>query len=130
MPLQHTMVPYLWRRHLGIVRAALAFCCLALYLAKPVQRGTLIALVVGAFALYSIFVLLRDSIESGVYQISVLILDLLFFFICALHPSLPGVWLSTVAYFYLLCFAVLLYDWRHVIAIVVATAAFFLTVRP
>src|SRR5258708_11543266 len=124
------MVPYLWRRHLGILRAVLAFACVVLYLVSQVPASAAIALVVGLFAIYTIFILFRDNIENRVYEMYPLMLDVVFFFLCSLHPTREGLWLSTVTYFYLLCFSSLLYDWRVVAEIVVICDAFFLGIRP
>ncbi|MEO8128225.1 MAG: hypothetical protein ABI822_14085, partial [Bryobacteraceae bacterium] len=101
MAIQPAMVPYLWRRHLGILRSLLAVVCVLLYLLYPVPAGPLVAAVIGVFAIYSIFILVRDNIENRVYQLPILALDLVFFFACALHPTQEGLWLSTVCYFYL-----------------------------
>jgi two-component system sensor histidine kinase DegS len=127
---QHTVVPFLWRRHLGIARAALAVAALLLYLLLPIQRGLLIAVVIGFYLFYSIFILVRDTIETSLYPASMLLLDMLFFFVCTLHPSQEGYWLSTIAYFYLLALGTLLYNWRQVSLVVGACVAFFLLVRP
>jgi len=35
-------------------------------------------------------------VESSVYPLSMLLLDYLFFLLCALHPTTQGLWLSTV----------------------------------
>ena len=69
------MVPYMWRRHLGILRAMLAFLCLILYLIHPVPGGTAISFVVGGYGIYSVFTLIRDHIENRVYLVPMLILD-------------------------------------------------------
>lgn len=130
MAIQPAMVPYLWRRHLGILRALLAVLCVLLYLLYPVPAGSAIALVIGVFALYSIFILLRDNIENRVYQLPILALDVIFFFACALHPTQEGLWLSTVCYFYLLCIASLMYEWKAVAGVVLLSVLFFAVVRP
>jgi signal transduction histidine kinase len=124
------MVPYLWRRHLGILRALLAVFCVLLYLLYPLKTGPAVALAVGIFALYSIFVLIRDNIENRQYQLPLLALDVIFFFVCAIHPTKEGMWLSTVYYFYLLCIASLMYEWRAVAAVVLACIVFFAVVHP
>jgi signal transduction histidine kinase len=124
------MVPYLWRRHLGILRSVLAVACVLLYLLYPVPAGPLVALVIGVFALYSVFILVRDNIENRVYQLPILVLDVIFFFACALHPTKEGLWLSTICYFYLLCIASLMYEWRAVAGVVVVCVVFFGAVRP
>lgn len=108
------MVPYLWRRHLGVFRAFLAICCAIIYLADPPPSGYVTACVAGLYALYSIFILVRDKIASGDYPFAMLVLDGILFILCSLHPSQEGVWLTGVTYFYLLCLAALLYSWRQV----------------
>jgi signal transduction histidine kinase len=124
------MVPYLWRRHLGILRALLAVFCVLLYLLYPLQAGPAVALAVGIFALYSIFVLIRDNIENRQYQLPLLALDVIFFFVCAIHPTKEGMWLSTIYYFYLLCITSLMYEWKAVAAVVLACIVFFAAVHP
>jgi signal transduction histidine kinase len=130
VPVQPTMVPYLWRRHLGFLRAFLAFFALALYLAQPVPNGWIISFVLGLFFIYTVWVLTRDQIESRVYHLPALLLDLVFLFLCALHPSPGGLWLTTVCYFYLMCTASLMYDYRNVIGIVATSVSFFVIFQP
>ncbi len=113
-----------------MLRAVLALACVVLYLVSPVPASAAIALVVGLFTLYTLFVLFRDNIENRVYELYPLLLDLVFFFLCALHPTREGLWLSTVTYFYLLCLSSLLYDWRVVVGIVLSSVAFFIGVHP
>jgi signal transduction histidine kinase len=127
---QHTMVPYLWRRHLGMVRAMLAAMCVLIYVLYPVPNGFIIALVTGLYGIYAAFVVVRNNIESTVYPIPILALDVLFFFMCAMHPSREGLWLSTLAYFYLLCIAALLYSYVTTSLLVVVCLTFFLIFRP
>lgn len=108
----------------------LALTALAVYLLIPAPAGMLTALVVAIFAFYSIFVLVRDSVETSVYPLTLLILDLLFFLICALHPSREGLWLSTLAYFFLLAMASLMYSWKNTAGVVALSLLFFLVVQP
>jgi signal transduction histidine kinase len=130
MAVQHTMVPYLWRRHLGIIRSILALLCVLLYILAPVPGGTWIAVIAAVYAAYSVVTLVRDTVESNVYPVSMLILDAVFFLLCALHPSKPGLWLSTVAYFYVVTFSALLYEWWHVSGVVGLSVVFFAIIRP
>jgi signal transduction histidine kinase len=127
---QHTMVPYLWRRHLGVIRAFLAIACVAVYIVNPVPYGAAIAIIAGIYAAYSIGTLVRDTVESNLYPVSMLMLDSIFFLLCALHPSEQGLWLSTVAYFFVLAFSALLYEWWHVCTVVAASIFFFAIFRP
>jgi signal transduction histidine kinase len=124
------MVPYMWRRHLGLLRALLGVFCVVTYIVAPIPYGTIIALVAGVYTLYSIFLLLRDSIESTVYLNTTLYLDLVFFLICVMHPSQQGLWLSTVCYFYLLSVSTLLYSWPQVVLVVTSAVGLFLLLRP
>jgi signal transduction histidine kinase len=124
------MVPYLWRRHLGFLRALLGVCCLITYIVSPVPYGSLIALIAGVYTVYSVFALLRDTIESSIYANTTLYLDLVFFFICVMHPSQQGLWLSTVCYFYLLSLSTLLYSWPQVVLVVTSAVGMFLLLRP
>ena len=130
MAVQHTMVPYLWRRHLGIVRVLLATACVVLYIVHPVRYGFVIASIAALYAAQGIGQMMRERVESNLYPVSTLLLDAVFFFICALHPSEGGMWLSTVAYFYVLTFSALLYEWWHVCTVVTASVLFFALFRP
>ncbi|HYP06646.1 MAG TPA: sensor histidine kinase [Bryobacteraceae bacterium] len=130
MAVQHTMVPYMWRRHLGIVRALLGGICLTVYTIYPVRYGVAIAVIVALYTGYAILHLIRDSIESNLYPLSMLMLDGMFFLLCAMHPSEQALWLCTVAYFYVLTFSALLYEWWHVCSVVGASIAFFAIFRP
>jgi signal transduction histidine kinase len=125
----YTTVPYLWRRHLGIVRALLALSGLAVYILMPVPFAVPVAMAIGAYAAYSVFLLLKGPVETTVYPLSTLLLDYVFFLLCALHPSNEAVWLSTVSYMYALLFAALLYEWRHVLSVVLATGLFFVFIQ-
>ncbi|HUS06446.1 MAG TPA: sensor histidine kinase [Bryobacteraceae bacterium] len=120
----------MWRRHLGVVRALLAVACVAIYVLYPVSYGFAVALITGLYCIYSIFILIRNTVESIVYPIPILALDVLFFFLCALHPSQAGVWLSTVTYFYLLCMSALLYSYVTTAGVVFICLSFFMLVRP
>jgi signal transduction histidine kinase len=124
------MVPYMWRRHLGIVRAVLGLLCVLVYTLIPVRYGGAIVAIVGLYTAYAVLHLMRDSIESNMYPISMLLLDGMFFLLCALHPTEQGMWLCMVAYFYVLTFSALLYEWWHVCSVVGVSIAFFAIFRP
>ena len=121
MPVQYTMVPYTWRRQLGIARALLAAICVTLYILHPVERGVYIASLASLYAVYSVMHLVRATVETHVYTGSMLLTDGVFLGLCALHPSQQGLWLTAVAYFYMLAFAALLYEWWHVCLVVVGS---------
>ena len=74
--------------------------------------------------------LLRDTVESNMYPVSMLMLDGVFFLLCALHPSKQGLWLSTVAYFYVLRSRRCLYEWWHVCGSSCGSVFFFAIFRP
>jgi signal transduction histidine kinase len=124
------MVPYSWRRHLGIVRALLAISCVAVNIVYPTPYGALIASIAASYAAYAIITLLRDTVESNLYPVSTLMLDSAFFLLCAFHPSEQGLWLSTVAYFFVLTLSTLLYEWWHVCTVVATAVCFFAIARP
>jgi signal transduction histidine kinase len=125
----YTTVPYLWRRHLGILRALLALSGLAVYIFFPVPFAAPVAVVIGAYAAYSVFLLFKGPVETTVYPVSTLLLDFIFFLLCALHPAPEAVWLSTVCYMYVILFAALLYEWRYVLAAVLGTGLFFVLIQ-
>jgi signal transduction histidine kinase len=124
------MVPYLWRRHLGAIRILLAIACIAVYVSDRLYWSFPAVAVVVVYGAYGTILFLREPVETAVYPVPQLFLDLAFFTLCALHPSPAGMWLTTVCYFYLLCSAALLYTWRNVLLIVVLSVSFFVVVRP
>jgi signal transduction histidine kinase len=124
------MVPYMWRRHLGIVRAVLGAFCAFIYILYPVPYTWLIASIAGLYTAYAILQLIRDSIENNRYPVSMLLMDGIVFLLSALHPTEPGMWLATVSYFYLLAFSALLYEWWHVCGVVAFSVGFFAALRP
>ena len=130
MAVQHTMVPYLWRRHLGIIRVLLGAACVLLYWLYPAPNAIASAAIAGVYTAYALLMLFRPHAETNGYPISALLFDSLFFLLCAVHPSQPGLWLATLAYFYLMSFSGLLYEWWHVLAIVAASVTFFAVVQP
>lgn len=130
MAVQHTLVPYLWRRHLGAMRVILAALCLGIYLHTPVRYSIAVVIIVAIYGAYSVIAVLRHTVESSMYPFSMLLLDVSFFFICAAHPSEFGLWLGAVSYFYVLSFAALLYEWWHVCAVVLCSLLFFVTYQP
>jgi signal transduction histidine kinase len=124
------MVPYLWRRHLAVIRVLLAITCIVVYVTDRVELSYPAAGIAAAYAIYATLLFLREPVETAVYPVPQLFLDLAFFFLCALHPTTAGLWLTTVCYFYLLCTAALLYTWRNVLTMALITASFFFVVRP
>jgi signal transduction histidine kinase len=130
MSVQHTMVPYLWRRHLSVIRVLLAIACVVVYLVDGVDWSYPAIAVVTAYGIYGTLLFLREPVETAIYPVPQLFLDLAFFVLCALQPSPAGLWLTTVSYYYLLCTAALLYSWRNVLTVVFVCASFFLVVRP
>ncbi|HYP13044.1 MAG TPA: sensor histidine kinase [Bryobacteraceae bacterium] len=100
------------------------------YIIWPVPYGSLASVVAGVYTFYSVLLLVRETAESKIYRTRSLYLDLVFFFMCALHPSMQGLWLSTVCYFYVLSLATLLYGWPQVTMVVVSAVSFFLLIRP
>lgn len=130
MAVQHTVVPYQWRRLLAFFRSLLAITCLAVYLVYPVPGSLWILLAAGIYTIYSLLLLIRDSLESSTYPVSVLFVDLTFFVVCVLHRGQPSVWLGTLCFFYLLAFATLLYEWRFVVTVATAACILMVAVAP
>lgn len=104
--------------------------CLLLYVLLPVPKSAVIGVVAGLYVIYSIFLLVRNKLDNTIHATVTLCIDQAFFFLCLLHPSQPGLWLSTICYVYLLSVATLLHDWPHVVFIVTTAVAFFLTFKP
>jgi signal transduction histidine kinase len=119
------MVPYTWRRHLGIARVLLAVGCMAVYLMYPVPFRTGIVSILLLYTVWAVLQLLRDSIVTNLYPGSTLLLDGVLLLFCATHPSEPGRWLFLFAYFYMLIFSALLHEWWQVCTIVVASVGLF-----
>lgn len=112
MPVLPTTMPYLWRRHLGLVRAVLTFLAALLYLLRPaLPFNTAIILMISAWLAWQVYRLLQASSESvGIsgFEIGA---DFCVFVLCALHPSEQALPLSYTFYLYLLLISALLYSW-------------------
>jgi len=130
MPVQYTMVPFLWRRHLAMLRVLLAVCCAVLYAVSRTPWSMAAILACGAYGVYAALMLFREPIESAVYPVPLLFLDLGLFMVSAVHPPPEGTWLSMLCYLFLLCLSSLLYTWKNVATVVAVTLLFFLLVRP
>ncbi len=129
MPVLHTTVPYAWRRQLSLVRPVLGILCTGLYLLRPFPESTWGAVAAALYSLYALFLFFRDKVESSLYPPSVLLLDLAFLVVAALHPGLPGTWLTITIYFFLLLFGTLLYDWKSVTVVSAAACSLIFLFR-
>jgi signal transduction histidine kinase len=130
MSVQYTMVPFLWRRHLALLRVVLAICCAVMYAMSRTPWSVAAILACGAYGVYAALMLFREPIESAIYPMPLLFLDLGLFLVAAMHPPPEGVWLAMVCYLFLLCMASLLYTWKNVAAVVLVTLLFFALVQP
>jgi signal transduction histidine kinase len=130
MSVQYTMVPFLWRRHLALLRVVLAVCCAVLYAVSRTPWSVPAILACGAYSVYAALILFREPIESAVYPVPLLFLDLGLFMASAIHPRPEGAWLSMLCYLFLLCLSSLLYTWRNVAAVVALVLLFFALVEP
>jgi signal transduction histidine kinase len=101
-----------------------------LYTLLPVTWSLFIApamLVYTVWAAWAAFRRPSWSFETPILQV---LLDFGLFAAAAAHPTESGLWLATVAYFYLLTQTGLLYHWRAVVGVVAATMLFFASVHP
>lgn len=130
VPVQPTLVPYLWRRHLALFRVILSIAAALVYLLDPVPWSTVVAAGACTYIAWAAWLYLREPVESAVYPLPQLFLDLGFFLLCAVHPGPGGLWLTTVFYFYLLCSATLLYTWQNVATVVALCVLFGAAARP
>jgi two-component system sensor histidine kinase DegS len=124
------MVPYLWRRHLTVMRVVLALCCVALYIYRPTPWTWGAVAAAAVYGSYGASLFWRIPVESAAYPTRLLVLDLGCFALCAANPSPQGTWLGMLCYFYLLCQAALLYSWRNVAAIVLVVCLWFVILGP
>lgn len=129
MPVQHTMVPLVWRRQLGFARVLLGLAAIALYMLLPLPWTIPAVIAVAAYTAYSIYQVSTQPVEIRVYGVPQLLLDLALLFIMGAHPSNFGLWLSLICYFFLLCLSSLLYTWRNVAVVVFMTLVFFELIR-
>lgn len=118
MPADYMMVPYLWRRQLALVRAALALAVLVAYLMLPAPYGTLAAVAALFYLLCSVGVLVHRRLEQASYRPLGLAVDAAGAALCLLHPAPTVRWLGMVFYFYLLLAGVLVHERERVLALV------------
>lgn len=124
MPVLHTTVPYTWRRHISVARLVLACAGFLLYWVEPASYTLPILVAIGLYAAFATFTLVRSGGEPASFSVWQLAIDALYIGVCALHPSRPGTWLTTIVYFHVLLFGSLLHTWKHVAVVVALSAAF------
>ncbi|MDZ4800614.1 MAG: sensor histidine kinase [Bryobacteraceae bacterium] len=125
-----TSVPLLWRQHLGILRVVLGACALFIYVWIPVSWSLFVAPALVAYTVWAAWSAFRQHSWSFDTPIVLLVMDFLLFASAAGHPTEVGLWLATVAYFYLLTQTGLLHHWHAVVGVVAATVAFFAVAHP
>lgn len=125
-----TSVPLLWRHHLSILRVLLGSLAVIIYVLIPVSWSLFVAPTMVAYTVWAAWAAFRQPAWSFETPILQLVFDFVLFAAASAHPTEPGVWLATVAYFYLLTQTGLLYHWHAVVAVVAATTVFFAVVHP
>jgi len=127
---ERSLVPHTWRLGLAGSRALLAVAFLFAEqhpLWFPLTgRGLFYA----AFVIYSLIALSTRRLEDGAYALLRLVLDVIFFLICASGPPDHGGWLTTLLFLFLMVTATLFHDWREVTIIFGLTLLFLWVTAP
>src|SRR5688572_30461148 len=120
----------MWRRHLALLRGLLACTGLLLFLLAPVAWRPFAVGASCLYAAYGIYLLIRELSDATTWPVAQLIGDTGFLLLCTLLPTQHAWWLTTLAWFYVLLLAALLYTWQQVAITVLCVILFLLAVNP
>jgi len=118
-----------WIRLLCAVRMMLAGASFVLAVSRW-PTGAPVTVMLGLFAVYSVFAFFWRSLEEMGRPWSALVIDTLVFLLSAFATADQNLWFSSLFYVYLLIVAALLHGWREVWLVVVISMAFFLLTKP
>jgi len=127
---EYILVPQGWRRALTAARVALAIACLVIEFFPAVPSSLLIRLLLVVFLAYSVLAFSWRNRRQAAYGLLSLVLDSVFFLICAGIGSGYAAWLCGFFFLYLLAAATLLHSWRQVLGVTLALPPLFCLVRP
>lgn len=130
MSVLYTTVPYRWRRQFALLRGLLACTALLLFLLAPVTWRPLAVAASCAYAVFGLYLLIREPADATTWPITQLVCDAGFLLLCTLLPTQHAWWLTTVVWFYVLLLATLLYTWRQLAITVFCVMLFLLAVNP
>ncbi|MBY0373713.1 MAG: hypothetical protein K2Q23_06940, partial [Bryobacteraceae bacterium] len=119
-----------WSRLLATVRAMLAFGAMALAVANWPNPSPAVALMFGAYLIYSLAAVANRLPEMLKRPMFTLLLDAACYLLSTTLITDQALWFSSLFYVYLLISAALLHTWREVWLVVVISMAFFLLTKP
>jgi signal transduction histidine kinase len=114
---------------MAAVRLGLAAATLAYEFLFCPRSSWIFALVLGAFALYSLLLLLKEQARTGVFGLLALFADTVYFLVLFNHAPGEALWLPAVTFLYLMMSGSLGYGPREV-AIISVICMVFLFVAP
>jgi signal transduction histidine kinase len=127
---EYTLIPYVWRRQIALLRVLLGVAGLLIYLLSPGANKLVMPFVLGVYTLYGLFSLIWSRIELSSYTHITLVLDTLVFLLCTSFPNQYSIWLNSVLWFFLLLVTALVHEWQRSWIVVAICLAFFLITRP
>jgi signal transduction histidine kinase len=119
-----------WRFTLSVLRALLALFCLGWHLFGPAKASVVLTILWSVYLCYTILAVSWRSLEQAGYQVFSLLVDLVFFLICAARAAEQGIWLTSLFYLYVLLAAALLHTAREVFIVVAITLGFLFLAKP
>jgi signal transduction histidine kinase len=128
--LEYTATGNQWRFTLSVLRALLAVYCLGWQLLGVAQSSVALTVLWSVYLSYTIIAIFWRSLEQAGYKQFSLLIDLVFFLICASSASDQGIWLTSLFYLYVLLAAALLHTSREVFIVVGLTLGFLFLARP
>ena len=127
---EHILVPPRWRRGLALDRVVVALAALGIEFFFASPSSVLIRLLLVLFLVYSILATYWRNVQRSTYALLSVLLDCIFFLICATIQSPYVGWLSAFFYLYLIVSVVLFRPWRHVLTMGIALPILFSLVSP
>ncbi len=113
-----------------MLRALLGVFCLGWNIYDRGNSSVILTGLWAAFSVYTIVAMFWRSLEQAGFKQFSLLIDLVFFLICAAKAADQGIWLTSLFYLYVLLAAALLHTAREVFIVVGLTLAFLYLAMP
>ena len=119
-----------WRFTLGVLRSLLGMFCLGWNLFGTAKGSIVLTVLWSLYFTYTLVAIFWRSLEQAGYKQFSLLIDLVFFLICAARAADQGIWLTSLFYLYVLLAAALLHTAREVFIVVALTLGFLFLAKP
>lgn len=127
---EHMLLPHRWHRALDVTRALLALACLLVEVLLAEPSSTLNRLLLVFFLAYAFLAPFWENLQRGSRVLLSLVVDSIFFLVCATIRTEHTIWLCTAFFLFLMATAVLLHNWKQVLAVMAICLGLVPLIRP